>query len=262
MNTLNYEVVDAIAWITLDRPKQLNALNLEMVADLGEVTSRAELDPAVRAVVLRSSSDHFMAGGDLGHFRDQLALPPEERSPKFEKLIVDTHLASQRLRRMQKPVLASVRGAAAGFGLSLMLAADLAIVADNAYFTLAYCNIGLSPDGGSTWLLPRAVGMKRAAEIALLGDRFDARQALDWGLVNRVVPLADLAAETEALARRLAAGPTAALGRTKALLNRSFESALAEQMVAEQQAFSVCTTEPNFGEGLDAFFGRRKAAFV
>jgi 2-(1,2-epoxy-1,2-dihydrophenyl)acetyl-CoA isomerase len=142
-----------------------------------------------------------------------------------------------------------------------MLAADLALASEDAYFTLAYCNIALSPDGGATWSLPRAVGMKRAAEIALLGDRFDAAQALAWGLVNRVVPASELQAQAEALATRLAGGPREALASTKQLLNASLTSTLAEQLHAEQRAFAACGVNPDFGEGLAAFFDKRRPHF-
>jgi 2-(1,2-epoxy-1,2-dihydrophenyl)acetyl-CoA isomerase len=142
-----------------------------------------------------------------------------------------------------------------------MLAADLALAADDAYFTLAYCKIGLSPDGGASWSLPRIVGLRRAMEIALLGDRFNAARAAELGLVNRVVARAELARETAALAARLAAGPTAALARTKALLNQSFTTPLSAQLTAEQRAFAACGAEPDFAEGLAGFFEKRPAAF-
>src|SRR5262249_22310505 len=147
-----------------------------------------------------------------------------EKMAMFENFVHEVHGIIISLRRMPKPVIASVSGAAAGFGLSLMLACDLAIAADNAYFTLAYSLIGATPDGGSTFALPRSVGAKKAMEIALLGERFDAAAAARLGLVNRVVPAASLEAETMKLAARLAAGPTAVYGRTKALLVGSLSS--------------------------------------
>jgi 2-(1,2-epoxy-1,2-dihydrophenyl)acetyl-CoA isomerase len=162
---------------------------------------------------------------------------------------------------MDKPVIAVVHGAVAGFGLSLMLACDFALAADNAYFTMAYCHIGLSPDGGATWSLPRLVGLRKATELALLGERFDARTAATLGLVNRVVPLAELNREAELLAARLAAGPAAALARTKALLQSSFDHSLDQQLGAEKRAFAACAAEPDFAEGLAAFAEKRQARF-
>lgn len=261
MTTVTYEVSDHVARLTLNRPQSLNALNLAMIEDLRLATARAEVDPAVRALLITGAGEHFMAGGDLKWFREQLALPPQERQPLFERTISDVHQTTLQLRRCGKPVVAAVRGAVAGFGLSLMLAADLALAAEDAYFTLAYSNIALSPDGGATWSLPRAVGMKRAMEIALLGDRFDAAQALAWGLVNRVVSGDDLLPQAEKLARRLAAGPAEALASTKQLLNASLNNGLAEQLHAEQRAFAACGVNADFGEGLAAFFEKRRPCF-
>ena len=261
MSTVIYEVRDRVAHLTLNRPESLNALNLAMIEDLRLATARAEVDGDVRAILISGAGEHFMAGGDLKWFRAQLALPPQERQPLFERTISDVHQTTLQLRRCGKPVVAAVRGAVAGFGLSLMLAADLVLAAEDAYFTLAYCNIALSPDGGATWSLPRTVGAKRAAEIALLGDRFDARQALDWGLVNRVVAGGELAAQAEKLALRLASGPAEALASTKRLLNASLDSTLAEQLHAEQRAFAACGVNADFGEGLAAFFEKRRPSF-
>lgn len=261
MTTVLYEVRDRVAHLTLNRPESLNALNLAMIEDLRLATARAEVDDAVRAILISGAGEHFMAGGDLKWFRSQLALAPQERQPLFERTISDVHQTTLQLRRCGKPVVAAVRGAVAGFGLSLMLAADLALAAEDAYFTLAYCNIALSPDGGATWSLPRTVGAKRAAEIALLGDRFDARQALEWGLVNRLVAVGELAVQAEKLAARLARGPAEALASTKRLLNDSLGCTLADQLHAEQRAFAACGVNADFGEGLAAFFEKRRPNF-
>jgi 2-(1,2-epoxy-1,2-dihydrophenyl)acetyl-CoA isomerase len=261
MSTVLYELSDHVATLTLNRPQSLNALNLAMIDDLRQMSARAAFDREVRAVVLRGAGDHFMAGGDLKWFRDQLALSPEERQLRFEEMIAAVHASILNLKSMGKPAIAAVQGAVAGFGMSLMMACDLVVAADNAYFTLAYSNIALSPDGGATWSLPRQVGLKQAMEIALLGDRFDAARALDLGLLNRVVPLAQLPVATQALAQRLAAGPAAALARTKALLNQSLVTSLATQLHAEQRAFAACGADPDFSEGLAAFFERRPASY-
>jgi len=188
MSAVNYEVDGRVAILTLNRPDSLNAVNPDMVAGLLAASSRAADDAGVRAVVVRGAGKNFMAGGDIKWFREQLALPLEQRRSGFAELIAGVHASVANFKRMDKPVIAAVHGAVAGFGLSMMLAADLALAAEGAYFTLAYSNIALSPDGGATWSLPRHVGTKRAMEIALLGDRFDAIRALDLGLVNRVVP--------------------------------------------------------------------------
>ena len=216
----------------------------------------------MRCVVIRGG-EHFMAGGDLKWFKTlSEGRPASENRVQFEGFIHEVHALIVSLRRMPKPVLASVRGAVAGFGMSLMMAADLALAADNAYFTLAYTLVGVSPDGGSTFALPRIVGQKKAMEIALLGDRFDAATAERLGLVNRVVPSQNLDSETAKLAARLAAGPTAVYARTKALLNASLASSLESQLQREAEAFAQSASEPDFQEGLAAFVEKRKPRFT
>lgn len=261
MSVLDLAVADGVATLTLNRPESLNALNLELIAALRDATARVAYDPAVRAVVIRGAGEHFMAGGDLKWFRSQLDHSAAERQAIYENVVESVQSVVLRLRRMDKPVIAAVRGAAAGFGLSLVLACDLAVASESAYFTLAYRHIALSPDGGATWTLPRLVGMKKAAEIALLGDRFDARAALDLGLINQVVAEAEFDAAVAKLARRLASGPREALGRTKALLQQAFETSFAEQLAVEQRDFAACAARPDFDEGLAAFFEKRAAKF-
>jgi 2-(1,2-epoxy-1,2-dihydrophenyl)acetyl-CoA isomerase len=252
---------NGICVVTLNRPAALNALDHHLMVGLRDAIFAAEHDPTVRCVVLRGGS-HFMAGGDLKWFSGLIeGRSAAEKTVLFQKLVHDVHGIVLSMRRMRKPVIASVSGAAAGFGLSLMLACDLAIAADDAYFTLAYCLIGTSPDGGSTFALPRTVGSKKAMEIALMGDRFDAATAERLGLVNRIVAAALLEGETMKLAARLAAGPTAVYGRTKALLNNSLSNSLENQLQREAEAFAQSAAEPDFAEGLKAFIEKRKAAF-
>ncbi len=255
------EIRDHVAWVTMNRPQALNALNHELTVALREAILPLEYDDSVRAVVIQGG-EHFMAGGDLKWFHSMLDAPAEENLVRMEGFIDSVHGLIVAIRRMPKPVVASVRGATAGFGLSLMMACDLAIAADDSYFTLAYCLIGASPDGGSTYSLPRLVGLRKAMEIALLGDRFDAKTALEHSLVNKVVPAADIAAETEKLARRLAAGPTKVYGRTKALLQASLNNSLDSQLRAEAEAFARSATEHDFAEGISAFVGKRRPEFT
>jgi 2-(1,2-epoxy-1,2-dihydrophenyl)acetyl-CoA isomerase len=197
-----------------------------------------------------------MAGGDVAVFHQHLAELPE--------LIVtwgrEMHAAFLALRRMGKPVLASVHGAVAGAGFSLMCAADLAVAAADTRFTLAYANIGASPDGGSTYFLPRLVGYKRAMEMIMLPDRFDAETARQNGLVNWVVPNDKLAEETARIAQRLAAGPTRAFAEAKRLVNQSLDL-LGAQMEQELQAFSRCARGGDLKEGVTAFMEKRKPVF-
>ena len=247
-----------VATLTLNRPQALNALDRDLTAGLRESVLAVEHDPSIGCVVLRGG-EHFMAGGDLKWFRTLVeGRSGLENRVQFEALIHEVHTVILALRRMPKPVVASVRGAAAGFGMSLMMACDLVLAADSAYFTLAYTLIGVSPDGGSTFALPRIVGQKKAMEIALLGERFDAATAERLGLVNRVVAAEKLEEETAKLAARLAAGPTAVYARTKTLLNGSLNASLESQLQREAEAFAQSASEPDFREGLAAFIEKRK----
>ena len=249
-------VAGGVATIALNRPHVMNAMDGEMMQQLRPVAEAVEKDSAVRAVVLRGEGAAFMAGGDVAVFHRHLAELPE--------LIVtwgrEMHAAFLALRRMGKPVLASVHGAVAGAGFSLMCAADLAIAASDTRFTLAYANIGASPDGGSTYFLPRLVGYKKTMELIMLPDRFDAETARQHGLVNWVVPGDKLAEETARIAQRLAAGPTHAYAQAKRLVNQSLDP-MAAQMEQELQAFSRCARGADLKEGVSAFVEKRKPVF-
>lgn len=256
-------VADGIATITLNRPAALNALNAEMVAGLAEAVNGAGADENARVVVI-TGGDHFMAGGDIKWFKEQLDAEPDRATIEraFEAFIHPVHEVITAMRTMPKPIVAAIRGACAGFGVSLASACDLAVAADDAFFTLAYCHLGVSPDGGSTYALPRTVGMKRAFEIALLGDRFDAAAAKEAGLINQVVPVGEFEAAVAKLAGRLANGPTHVYGNTKALLNASLGASLAEQLNAEARSFAECAGRADFAEGVAAFVGKRPPQFT
>jgi len=255
------EVKDGIGTITLNRPEALNALSPEMTDGLIEATGRFERDTAVRAVVIRGAGEHFMAGGDIKGFHKSLSEDRTGHVARLEMRVVKTHQTIYHLRRMGKPVLASVQGAAAGFGVSLILACDLAIAAEDAYFSLAYRHIGLSADGGATYFLPRIVGERRALEIALLGERFTAARAKEMGMLNWVVPRAELAQETASLARRLADGPTAALGRVKQLIRTSLDNSWDEQSHREAEGLAAAAATEDHLEGVTAFIEKRKPVF-
>lgn len=259
--TVLIERQGAIAMLTLNRPAVLNALDAAMIGDLTAAVQTVGSDGAIRAVVLRGAGDAFMAGGDIRMFHATLSTSEPERRATIHAAVSRIEPLVAALRGMPKPVIAQVHGAAAGFGLSLVAACDLAVAAEDAVFTLAYCHVGTSPDGGSSFFLPRHVGVKRAFEIALLGDRFDAATAERFGLVNRVVPRANLEAETGKLAARLAAGPTQAYAETKRLLNGALESSLAEQLGREADAFADCAVTADFAEGVTAFVEKRKPGF-
>ncbi|HEY8553518.1 MAG TPA: enoyl-CoA hydratase [Burkholderiales bacterium] len=255
------ETADGIATITLNRPEALNALSHEMGRQLVAATAAFERDPAVRCVVIRAAGDNFMAGGDVKGFYKSLTENRAAHLAAMELNVVNVHQLFAQLRRMPKPVLVSVQGAAAGIGLSLVLAADLAVGADDAFFTLAYRHIGLSGDGGATYFLPRIVGERKALELALLGDRFTAQQALELGILNWVVPRAQLAEETAKIARRLADGPTVALGIAKRLIRSSFDNSWDEHSHREAEGMAAAVATADHLEGVTAFVEKRKPVF-
>ncbi len=250
-----------VATLALNRPAALNVLNLEMVDALVATTSALAADDSVRVVVIRGEGRHFMAGGDIRTFAEQLPNPPAAREKSFQALVERMHVAIEMLHRMPHPVVGCVHGAVAGFGLSLMNACDLVVAADDAYFAAAYRHIALTPDGGGSWALPRLVGMRKAMEIFLLGERFDAAEALRLGLVSRVVPAAELDAAVGAVVRALADGPVFALRNTKRLVRESLARTLSEQLQAEAVSFGQCTGRPDFSEGITAFLAKRAPDF-
>jgi 2-(1,2-epoxy-1,2-dihydrophenyl)acetyl-CoA isomerase len=247
----------SIVHLGFDRPERLNAIDVPMAQAFHKAAAAIAADPTVRVVVMSGAGRAFMAGGDLTTFHRDRA-----QAATVARAIIDPlHAGLAILDRIDAPVVASLHGAVAGAGVSLALAADLAIAAADARFTLAYAKIGASCDGSSSWSLPRVVGLRRALEIALLADPLDATTALAYGLVNRVVPAASLAAETDALVRRLAGGPTLAYGRIRRLLRTSFERDLTAQMNAECDAFCASAQTQDFAEGVGAFLEKRAARF-
>jgi 2-(1,2-epoxy-1,2-dihydrophenyl)acetyl-CoA isomerase len=247
--------------IVLNRPEILNAVDRETIAALGEAAAEAGDDGATRAVLLRGEGSHFCAGGDIGMFAELIGLPADERRRTLYRIVDQLHPLLVRLRHMPKPVVVAVQGAAAGFGLSLTLAADFAIAAGDAVFACGYIHLGTTPDGGMTTMLPAIVGLKLASELMLLGDRFDAERALALGLVNRLVAPEAVLAEARALAARLAAGPSVAYGRTKALIQAGLGDAFDAQLRREAENFAACAGTDDFVEGVRAFMEKRKPGF-
>jgi 2-(1,2-epoxy-1,2-dihydrophenyl)acetyl-CoA isomerase len=252
-----YSVADGIATITLNRPQVMNALDAAAIVQLRTACERADRDESARAVVLRGAGPAFLAGGDVAYFHANLLRMPALAREGGAEL----HHAILALRRAPKPVLASVHGAVAGAGVSLMAAADLAIAAEGTKFTFAYSKIGTSPDGGATYFLPRLVGARRALELMLLSDTFDVQAALRLGLVNWVTGAERLGSETEAIARRIALGPTLAFAEIKRLVNESYDRGLVAQLDAEVEAFARCASTRDFAEGVTAFVEKRKPNF-
>jgi 2-(1,2-epoxy-1,2-dihydrophenyl)acetyl-CoA isomerase len=250
-----------VATLTLNRPDALNVLDEAMVDALIPAAADVAADPGIRVLVVQGAGKHFMAGGDIRTFARESSRPPDERQRSFQRLVERVHVAVETLARMPQPVVARVQGAVAGFGLSLMNACDLAIASDDAYFAAGYRQIGITPDGGGTWSLPRIVGQRRALGILLLGERFSAADALAMGLVNRVVPLAELDVAVEAVARALADGPHEALSATKRLLRDSLDRTLSGQLQAEAVSFGRLSATDDFVEGVAAFLEKRPPRF-
>ena len=243
-----------IATLTLNRPEALNAINVPVAeAFLAHCQALAN-DTSVRVVVIRGEGKAFGVGGDLATLQT-------DSVNSANALISRLHASVLILANINAPVIASLHGVVAGGSLSLSSACDLAIAAEGTRFNLAYANVAASCDVSGSWSLPRLVGLRNAMQIALLAETFDAQEALRLGLVNRVVPAETLDAEVQALAQRLAAGPTQAYGRLKRLMRQSFETSLADQLDAERVNFMASAQTQDFKEALGAFFDKRKPVF-
>jgi 2-(1,2-epoxy-1,2-dihydrophenyl)acetyl-CoA isomerase len=247
------------ARILLNRPEALNAWNEQFGRDLHDAVMTVAADDSIRAVLITGAGRGFSSGADLKEQRgsDDGGLP--DLGARLKEIY---HPIITALREMPKPVLSAVNGPAVGIGCSLALAADLVVAAESAYFLLAFVNIGLVPDGGSTAFIPARVGYARAAEMAMLGERVPAQQALDWGLINRVVPDAELESEAGALLEKLANGPTRSYAGSKQLLNRRLYADLAGQLDAEADAQRGQGQSKDFVEGVMAFVQKRDPNFT
>lgn len=257
--TVRWEREDGVGRIVLDRPDTLNAWNVRLGEDLGAVVAEAAADDSVRAVLLTGAGRAFSSGADLKAGFEEVAADglPDVRG-RLEGLY---HPILVGVRTMGKPVVVAVNGPAAGIGASLALAGDLVLAAESAFFQLAFVNIGLMPDGGSTLLVPARVGKARALEMSLLGERVPARQALEWGLVNAVHPDGELADAAGELAARLAQGPTRAYAAAKRALNESIYPHLEEQLTLEADLQHELARTADFAEGGLAFAEKRPPRF-
>ncbi|MFQ5879242.1 MAG: enoyl-CoA hydratase/isomerase family protein [Dehalococcoidia bacterium] len=254
--TLTLKVQENVGTITFNRPEAANAINLRLAQELFAAVTQCE-DDSVRAVVVTGSGPFFCAGGDVKEF----ASHPEDTPRHIKELATWLHAALSRLTRLPAPVIAAVNGTAAGAGFSLAIACDLTLAAQSARFVMAYTGIGLTPDGGSTYFLPRLVGPRRTLELILTNRTLSAQEAEAWGLVSWVVADADLATEAATLASRLAAGPTAAFATSKRLLRLSATESLETQLENETQAIAAAARSQDFGEGLSAFLAKRPPRF-
>ncbi|MCB1760457.1 MAG: enoyl-CoA hydratase/isomerase family protein [Gammaproteobacteria bacterium] len=254
---VEFELGEQIAWLTLNRPKSLNALNREMAEGLNRVLRQLQGETDLRCLVIGGAGEHFMAGGDIRYFQSCLQQPRVELEGEIAAVIDLVNDSVVRLRSLPFPVIASIRGNVAGFGVSLVAACDLAIASENARFTQAYAQIATTPDGGNTWLLPRQIGLKRSMALSLLNEMLDAAAAERIGLINRVVADEALDEETRAWARKLRRMAPGALAGVKRLLNASLENSLSQQLALERHSFVACALGEDFREGIDAFVEKR-----
>ena len=256
--TLQFDVAAGVATITLDRPECANAINEIMGKELNEVSIICDSDSAIRAVLLCGNGDFFCAGGDLRTFVSEGA----QISARLKAMASDLHLAVSRFSRMRAPLVAAVAGTAAGAGLSLAGAADMVIAGKSAKFVMAYTRAGLSPDGSSKYFLPRRIGMSRTRELMLTNRVLSADEALDWGLVNRMVDDEMVLDAGRTLASSLASGPTRAYAAVKRLLDGSLHNGLETQMELEARSITRLAASADGQEGIRAFLDKRKPRFT
>ena len=243
-----------ITHIRFNRPEALNAIDSAMAREFLNACRATVADPGVRVIVLSGEGRAFMAGGDIAQFKSA----PQSIA---DELIQPLNEAMLLLANCPAPVIASVRGAAAGAGMSIVLACDFALAAANSRFNFAYLSLGASCDLGASWHLPRLVGLRRALHIALLGERLDAEHACRLGIVNQVVAIEELESATQALAERLAQSSPVAQGHLKRLLRQAFDNTQGEQLEAEKAAFAACAQGEDFQEAVSAFLQKRPAQF-
>lgn len=258
--TVSYSFENSVASIQMERPEALNALSFQLCLDLRSSFEQA-LESGARAVILSGSGRAFCSGGDL---REMKAM--WEKEGRIEAFLDDPlrelHQVIRLIREAPVPFIAAVNGVCAGAGTNFALACDIVIAAEDATFNEAFVRIGLSPDCGGTFFLPRAVGEKLAAELFMTGGTIDAKRAAEIGMINRAVPAEVLMAEARLLAEKLAAGPTASIGRIKKMLNASFSNSLEEQLILEHELQLESGRAADFREGVSAFFEKRPPNFT
>jgi 2-(1,2-epoxy-1,2-dihydrophenyl)acetyl-CoA isomerase len=256
--TVQYSVADAVATICLNRPDVRNAIDMQMAEETLDVARRIAADDAIRAVLICGNGPALTVGGDIDYF---LARSGERFGMLFAQMITPFHEAFRVLSRVDAPIVTAAHGAVAGGGLGFVYAADLVIAAEDTKFVTAFAALGLSGDGGGTWHLPRLIGPRRAAEAYLRNRPIDAPEALQWGLINEIVPAENLRSRTEAVARELATGPTRGFARMRALLRDSWRNDLSTQLQAEIEALRHTGDTADAARAIDGFAAKRPAEF-
>ncbi len=254
-----FRVENRVAYLTMNRPDALNAFGVPMALEILDALARVEQDPVIRCLVMAGAGRAFCGGGDVKGFKEHVARGTA--AAHIKDLTMYMHRAIAAVVRMPKPAIAAVHGFAAGGGVGFALCCDLIIAAEGTRFDMAYARIGASPDGGSTYFLPRGVGVRKSLELAFLGGAMDAQEALQRGLINRVVPPGELEAAARNWAERLARGPARSLAASKTLMYRSLHAGLEDQMEAEANGIVDCAGTADFLEGVTAFVEKRPPVF-
>ena len=256
-STLEYELQDRVATIRLNRPEAANGFNLAMATELAEVAQHCDLNPAIKAVLLTGEGRFFSAGGDLR----SIAATGTNAALEVKRMADELHRAISTFQRMKSPLVVAVNGTCAGAGFSLAVTGDIVIAAASARFAMAYTSIGMSPDGSSTYFLPRLIGLRKTQELMFTNRSLTSEEALAWGLITQVTSDADLSETASAVACRLADGPLTAHAAIKALMLVTFENSLETQMELEGRFISSASASADGQEGVRAFVEKRKPVF-
>jgi 2-(1,2-epoxy-1,2-dihydrophenyl)acetyl-CoA isomerase len=259
LHTIDYSVTDAVATVCLNRPDVRNAINMQMVDEILDVAHRIAEDDSIRAVLICGNGPALTVGGDIEHF---LASPGAQFGTLFAKMTAPFHEALRILSRIDAPIVTAAHGAVAGGGLGYVYAADLVIAAEGTKFVTAFAALGLSGDGGGTWHLPRLIGPRRAAEAYLRNRPIEAAEALQWGLINEIVPAEELRNRAHAVARELANGPTRGYARMRALLRDTWRNDLSTQLESETEALRRTGDTADATRAINDFAAKRRPEFT
>jgi len=255
-NSIELKIENNVAWILLNRPEVFNSFNREMTFLLQETLDNCANDTNVRAIVITGNGKAFCAGQDLKEVTDP------ELNPGFRKILEEHYNpVIQKIRTIEKPIIAAVNGVAAGAGANIALACDIVVAADHASFIQAFSKIGLIPDSAGTFFLPRLIGFQRATALMMLGDKVSAEEALNMGMIYKIYPTSFFEEEVMTLAKTLAQMPTKAIGLTKRLLNQSITNNLEQQLALESDLQIEASSSNDYKEGVTAFVEKRKPEF-